>query len=283
MENIDIICGINSVGVPFTRDNKKHIGYFDIIVDDLKKGYNVSDYNISTLSKNCTWDFDKVLNENMSLLQIRNLQIYGYNKLRDTNFLFKLVVPKNFQDIMRFTNNSDIGFKTFIEQSYNPIFLYNGGQNDFFTFIQAGPVELLNQKVRNNLPDDLEDLVYQCVDNVEKNWISLYDINQNVRILSYGFYYSPLFNKINNIIKFQNYFGKKKMRYEDGFRHLISLYNKLLSERADEYDFVYYVPLDFVEDYCAFMDFHPNEKGNELIAQASLDVINNKILRSKRI
>lgn len=283
MESIQVFCGINSVGVPFTRDNRKHISYFDIIVNDLKKDYNVSGYNISSLSKNCTWDFDKILNENMSLLQIRNLQIYGYNKLRDANFLFKLVVPKNFQEVMRFSNDPDVGFKTLIEQSENPIFLYNGGQNDFFTFIQAGPVELLNRKVRDNLPDDLENLIFQCADNVVKNWLSLYDINQNIKIFSYGFYYSPLFSKINNVIKFQNFLKKKNMRYEDGFKYLINLYNKILSERADDYDFVYYVPLDFIEDYCSTMDFHPNTRGNELIAELSLNVINNEILKSKNV
>ena len=283
MESIQVFCGINSMGVPFSRSNRKHIGYYDIIVQDLKSNYDVSGFNISSLSKNCTWDFMKILDENISILQIRNLQVYGYNKLRNANILFKLVVPKNFQDVMKFSDAEDIGFKTLIEKSDNPIFLYNGGQNDFFTFIQAGPIELLNKRVRDSLPDNLEELVFRSIDNVEKNWLALYSINPNVKILSYGIYNSPLFNKINSIIKIQNYLKRDDMRYDNGFKYMVDLYNRLICERANKYDFVYYVPLDFMVDYCSTMDFHPNTKGNELIAETSLDIINSEILKNKRV
>lgn len=282
MENIQVFCGINSVGVPFTRDNKKHIGYYDIIIDNLRRNYDVTGYNISSLSKNCTWDFMKILDENISILQVRNLQIYGYNKLRDANFLFKLVVPKRFQDVMRFDSSEDIGFRTVVEKSGNPIFLYNGGQNDFFSFIQAGPVELLNRKVRNSLPDNLENLVLKSIDNVEQNWLALHGVNSNIQILSYGFYYSPLFDKINGLIKVQNFFARDNMRYDNGFKYMIDLYNNLLCDRANKYDFVHYVSLEFVENYCSIMDFHPNAKGNELIAQVSLDIINREILMNRK-
>jgi len=283
MDSIQIFSGINSLGVPYPRDNRKHISYYDIVVNSLKSDFDVSGYNISSLSKNCTWDFMKILDENISILQIRNLQVYAYNKLRDANFLFKLVVPKNFQDKLRTDSDVDIGFRTVIENASNPIFLYSCGQNDFFSFIKAGPVELLDKKVRDKLPDNLEDLVFQCVDNVEKNWLSLYSINPNIKILSYGFYNSPLFNKINSAIKFQNFFIRDGRRYDDCFKYMINLYNNILRDRASKYDFVYYVSIDFMENYCSKMDFHPNTMGNELIAKASLDVINSEILKIKKI
>ena len=85
------------------------------------------------------------------------------------------------------------------------------------------------------------------------------------------------------VIKIQNYLKRADMRYDNGFKYMVDLYNRLICERADKYDFVYYVPLDFMVDYCSTMDFHPNTKGNELIAEASLDIINCEILKNKRV
>ena len=113
--------------------------------------------------------------------------------------------------------------------------------------------------------------------------MALYSINQNIKILSYGFYNSPLFNKINGMIKFQNLFIRDGKSYDDCFKYMINLYNNILRDRASEYDFVYYVPLDFMENYCSKMDFHPNTMGNELIAQVSLNIINSEILKIKKI
>ena len=35
MITINLFCGINSVGMPFPRENKNHVGYFDIIKEKL--------------------------------------------------------------------------------------------------------------------------------------------------------------------------------------------------------------------------------------------------------
>lgn len=41
LKDIEIFCGVNSVGMPFTKENKYHIGYYDIVVEVLRsKGYN---------------------------------------------------------------------------------------------------------------------------------------------------------------------------------------------------------------------------------------------------
>lgn len=34
MESLQLFCGINSLGVPFPRENRGHISYFDIITQE---------------------------------------------------------------------------------------------------------------------------------------------------------------------------------------------------------------------------------------------------------
>lgn len=275
---IDLFCGINSVGMPFPRENKKHIGYFDIVKKSLmEQGYNVNGINISSLNKNHTWDLERTLNLNYSLSQIKNIQMYSIDTLRNANILFKLVVPKKFKERYAPTlNDNKITFKDVYINSQNPIFIYSAGPNDFFTYIHAGPVELMDQKVRNNLPNNLEELVIQVIDNIENNWLLLQKLNPKVIIPCLSFYYSPLFDKIQKFIFLQERKTDKEKKYNNRFGEIINLYNSLLEERTQKYDFVEYIDLTFIKNYCAPMDFHPNTRGNEIIAHKIMECLNNK-------
>lgn len=279
MESLQLFCGINSLGVPFPRENRGHISYFDIITQELKKDYDVSGYNISSVDNNYTWSFKKLLDEEFSILRIRNLQISSLDKMRNKNFLFKLVIPKKFREsIACNTKDDDIIFKSVIINASNPIFIYSGGQNDFFAFINGGPVEMLSRNVRDKLPDDVCSLVLKCIDNVEQNWLTLKELNPNIQIVALGFWNAPLYNKINFLIRTQEFFGRNRHKYDNCFTKMIDLYNKLLFDRTSKYDFVHFVDISFIEKHCAIMDFHPNTKGNEMIADAVMDTINNSIL-----
>lgn len=283
MECLQLFCGINSFGVPFPRENREHISYFDIITKELKQNYDVSGYNISSVNNNCTWHFKELLDENFSILRIRNLQVYSLDQMRNVNFLFKLVIPKKFRDsIICDEKDADVIFKSVIMDADNPIFIYSGGENDFFAFIHAGPVEMLSSKVRDKLPDDITGLVLKSIDNVEQNWLTLKELNPNIQIVALGCWNSPVFDKINFLIRVQELFGKNRHKYDNCFTKMVDLYNKLLAERTLKYDFVHYVDVNFIENYCATMDFHPNTEGNEMIASAVMDKINDSILVNKK-
>lgn len=275
MENINLFCGISSLGMPFPKENKEHIGYYDIILSRLQNdGYNVSGFNMSKLNKNHTWDLEKALNENATLASIKNIQLQSIDSLRNANILFKLVVPKKFKNTI-IINSSDYEntLKNIYINSSNPIFLYHGGPNDFFTFIQAGPVELTDRKVREKLPKDIKPLVEQCINNVEKNWQLLHQLNPNTKVYALNYYYSPLYDKIQKLIFLQEKMKNKNKKYVNKFMEVIKLYNRMLQEAAEKYDYVEYCDITFLKDYCAPMDFHPNTIGNKLIADMLLKKI----------
>ena len=275
MENINLFCGISSLGMPFPKENKEHIGYYDIILSRLQNdGFNVSGFNMSKLNKNHTWDLEKALNENATLASIKNIQLQSIDSLRNANILFKLVVPKKFKNTI-IINSSDHKntLKNIYINSSNPIFLYHGGPNDFFTFIQAGPVELTDRKVREKLPKDIKPLIEQCISNVEKNWQLLHQLNPYTKVYAMSYYYSPLYDKIQKLIFLQEKMKNKNTKYVNKFMEVINLYNRMLQEAAEKYDYVEYCDITFLKDYCAPMDFHPNTIGNKLIADMLLKKI----------
>lgn len=284
MKNIEVFCGVSSLGLPFTKDNKNHVGYYDIIVNTLKNnGYNVTGFNLSRLNRNHTWDLEENLINNRSIEYLKNLQIKSIDDLREKNALFKLVVPESFKDTIK-VNNSDrmISLRSLIESADNPIFLYNGGPNDFFTFIQAGPVELTDSTVRANLPKDIIPLLKQAVNNAENNWELLHSLNPNIRIYSLSYFYSPLYDKIQKIIYFQEKSKNRNLKYTNKFMEVIDIYNKMLIEASDKYDYVEHCDITFLKDHCAFMDFHPDVKGNKLIAETILKKLDMQLLHDNQ-
>ena len=65
----------------------------------------------------------------------------------------------------------------------------------------------------------------------------------------------------------------KNKKYVNNFMEVIKLYNRMLQEAAEKYDYVEYCDITFLKDYCAPMDFHPNTIGNQLIADMLLKKI----------
>ena len=232
MKNVEIFCGVSSLGMPFTKENKNHIGYYDIIVEAMKsKGYNVSGFNFSRLNKNHTWDLESNLNEDKNLAYIKSLQVKSIDDLRNTNILFKLVVPKKYKESFKIKpSDNDDTLKTLYVNAENPIFIYSAGPNDFFTYIKAGPVELTDKNVRAKLPKDIRPILEQCISNVENNWQLLHQLNPNVKIYSLSYYYSPLYDKIQKLIFLQEKVKVRNKKYTNKFMEVINLYNDLILE-----------------------------------------------------
>ncbi len=131
----------------------------------------------------------------------------------------------------------------------------------------------MDRKIRERLPSNLVQLVEKCTQNVEDNWRLLYQLNPNVQIYALGCYDSPLYDKIQKVIFLQEKIKDRSKKYTNKFVEVIKLYNYLLQQKSENYDFVHYIDITFLKDYCAFMDFHPNTRGNELIANQILEKI----------
>lgn len=279
LKELQIFCGVNSLGMPYTRDNKNHIGFYDVVIKELiRKGYGVSGLNFSRLDNNHTWDFEDNLTKDRSIAYLKKLQIQSIDDLRNTNALFKLVVPDSFKHTINIMpSDHDISLRSLYLMAENPIFIYSAGPNDLFSYIRSGPFELIEKKVRDQLPKDIIPVLKQCIGNVKNNWELLSQLNPNVRIVALGHFYSPLYDKLQKIIYFQELLENRHTKYEDVYMKVTGLYNDMLSEASEKYDFVDYCDITFLKNYCAPMDFHPNTKGNELIGEAIFEKLERKL------
>ena len=270
MKDLQVFCGVNSLGMPYTKDNHHHIGFYDVVLKELtRKGYSVSGLNFSRLDNNHTWDLEDNLTKERSVAYLKNLQIQSIDDLRNTNVLFKFVVPESFKDTIIITDaDYDITLRSLFLKSENPIFIYSAGPNDFFSYIRSGPFELIEKKVRDQLPKDIKPILERCIGNIEKNWQLISQLKPNVKIVALSHFYAPLYDKFQKIIYFQEIIHDRHKKYVDAYMKVTDLYNEMLSEASEKYDNVEYCEITFTKDYCAPMDFHPNAKGNQLIGEA---------------
>ena len=95
-------------------------------------------------------------------------------------------------------------------------------------------------------------------------------------IYALSYYYSPLYDKIQKVIYLQEKRKDKNKKEVNNFLNIIELFNLKLSNAAKKYEYVDFIDISFIKDYCAPMDFHPNTLGNQLIADEIMKTIKNK-------
>lgn len=284
MERIDLFCGISSLGMPNTTDNKENYGYFDYIKDYLKsKNFEVNGINFSSLDHNYTWDLEKIFKMNYYLSQIRDIQIHSIENLRNTNLLFKLVVPKAYQEkLKKMKSNERIG--DIYKEAQKPIFLYSTGINDMFVFMKAGPVELLNKKTRRDIGNQLDTFINQAILNIKNNLSFLINLNSQVSIYVLGVYNSTVLKILDQIYKIQDIGIVNNPLPKNLLFYIQNKFNADLEELCNDFPNVHFIDLASLNISCAKMDFHPSKEGNivigeEIVKNLETTYFNNNKLR----
>lgn len=265
MNRIDLFCGISSLGMPNTCDNKDNYGYFDYVKDYLKNmDFDVNGINFSSLDHNYTWNLEKVFKQNYYLSQIRNIQIQSINNLRNTNLLFKLIVPKAYQEkLKKMDDQQRVG--DVYKNSRKPIFLYSTGINDMFVFMKAGPVELLNKKTRRDIGSQLDSFIEQSITNIRSNLTLLISMNPTVHIYVLGVYNSTILKILDFIYRIQDIRIKDNLLPSNLLLYIQEKFNTDLEALCDEFPNTKFIDLVSLNIPCAKFDFHPSRRGNILI------------------
>lgn len=282
---LTIFSGVNSIGMPYHRFNFRHIGYFDYLCQYFReRGYEVTGYNLSSLSKNETKDLASIFDGHKSLADVKRIQGYSLDYARK-NPLFKMFIPNGYQKyFIPSLEDEKVIIRDEYEQADETVFVYHTGVNDFFADINSGPFEVIFKDVRDRLPEYLKLIVVNSVENIKDNWDMMVSLNPRVQIYALSFFCSPLYELFSRII----YFQKKKedfdLVYGNYYTEYVELFNACLERAAREYANVTYVDITDVRDYCSFMDFHQNIHGNRLIADKIIQSIEEqKVFRKSKV
>lgn len=249
-DSLVLIGAADSIGVPYTRDNLEHEGFFEMIGQELSKEYNVISINCFHMSTNNDNKYiDTLISNDVSLLDIKTSQNQMLKKCKYSGIYPYLELPKNFLDHYQIAEgDSKIIIKDTVK-SNNTIFICSAFVNDLlksrklslFKLLRPGKIK---KELRNvNIDDILSDL--------EKNIKKLIKINPNISIYIVGLFVPTKIPYIRKNLS--------------GF---VSNINKKFCKLSKEYDNVFLVNNNnlAIEDFNN-IDFHPNKKGHIKIYQ----------------
>ncbi len=243
--NLVLVGAADSIGVPYTKDNRDHKGFFEMIEQNLSKEYDVISINCFHLSTNNDNRYiNSLISNDISLLDIKNSQNQMLKKCKYSGVYPYLEVPRNFLNHYKIKKeDKNIIVKDYIKNN-NTIFIYSAFVNDILKSKKLSLFKLLKPgKIRKELRKiDIN----KVLNDLEKNIKSLITINPSIKIFIIGLFIPTKFYYIRNNL--------------EGF---ISSANDSFNEISKKYDNVIFVNNDNLssKDFNN-IDFHPNKNGH---------------------
>lgn len=117
-KEIFLVAALDSLDVPYTKDNYKMKSYMELSVDKLKElGLNLTYFNMSSLGRNKTWELQKILE--------RDYTMGDYNKWNKNASKF-VIEGRREDESWPFPTNPE-----FVEKFYEniPVLVYMLHQN----------------------------------------------------------------------------------------------------------------------------------------------------------
>lgn len=254
-----LIGGIDSIGVPYTRDNKNKISHFTIIKDYLLKVYKNSKFiDLYCMSKyNTTQYISKLLNQNLTLEELKRNQIESIDICRKQGIFQFIQLSKNMKSYYTINeNDKNIRISDEIRKN-NTLFIYSCGTNDFLESNGTNLGKLLLSRNMTKAFENMEEKIKNIVINIERNIKEIINLNADVEIYIIGLY-------IPTTVKYIRSITQKPIEY----------FNQCLSNMCELYENVFFIDNSNLNiEHMAPIDWHPNTKGQEKIGENILNKI----------
>ncbi len=247
-KNLVLIGAADSIGVPYTKDNSNHEGFYEMIEKELNEEYNVTSINCFHMSTNNDNKYiNTLISNNISLLNIKKSQNQMLKKCKYSGIYPYLELPKNFLNYYKPNNKDDkIIIKNYIKNN-NTIFIYSAFVNDLLKSKNLSLFKLLRP---GKIKKELKEINIDCIlCDLEKNIKKLITMNSNIKIFIIGLFIPT---KITFIRK--------------NLKEFIFKINIALKEITKKYENTILINNDNLskEDFNN-IDFHPNKKGHNKI------------------
>ncbi len=261
MENLFLIGGTDSLGVPYTRDNKTNTGFYELISQYLSKEFHVIEFNFFHMSTYNTNSFLlNCIQKNYSLEKIKVQQNEMLKKCKYSGIYPFIEMPKHFLNFYKI-NKKDRSFYIKDELIKNKtIFLYSAGVNDFLKHNKSSLFQMLfPNNIKNNLKD-MDAFLNHCIEDIQKNITYITKLNKNCAIYLVGLFYPTKLSYIKNRLKAP-----------------IDSFNTKLKSLCNQFQNVYFTDNSNLskEDFNN-IDFHPNRKGHQKIYQNFVKIYQNQ-------
>lgn len=258
-KNLVLIGAADSIGVPYTRDNREHQGFFEMIGQELSKKYDVVPLNCFHMSTNNDNRYiDYLISSDASLLDVKNSQNQMLKKCKYSGVYPYLELPKNFLNHYRPTEaDAKVVVREYIKK-YDTIFIYSAFVNDLLKSQNLSLFKLLRPgRIKQELGNvSTKDVLRDLENNIKKLTI----LNPNIQIYVIGLFIPT---KVPYIRK--------------SLCEFISSANTSLRSMLQKYINVTFVDNDNLsEEDFNNIDFHPNRKGHEKIHQNLLNSLHDK-------
>ncbi len=251
MDKLFLIGGTDSIGVPYTKDNKTNSGFFEQIENFLSNHFEVTTFNFFHMSTYNTNSFIlECLKKNYSLAEIKVQQNQMLRKCKYSGFYPYLELPKNFLNFYKIQEQDyTIKIKEQLINNKNVIFLYSAGVNDFLKYNKSSLFKMFSPRnIKNNLKE-LDTILENCFQDIYKNISYIHKLNKDCKIYLVGLFYPTNLKYIRKRLKFP-----------------IDSFNDKLKNMGKNYKNVYFIENSNLSkgDFCN-IDFHPNSKGHKKI------------------
>ena len=247
-KNLALVGAADSIGVPYTKDNLNHQGFFELIERSLSEKYNVVSINCFHMSTNNDNAYiNKLISDNISLSEIKKTQNQMLKKCKYSGIYPYLELPKSFLNRYQI----DAGDEKIIVKDYirdnETVFIYSALTNDLLKSRNLSLFKLLRPgKLRKELK---EISLNNVLCDLEANITKLIALNANTKIYIIGL------------------FVPTKIPYiRANLSEFITEVNKRLDAMSKKYNSVFLVDNSNLssEDFNN-IDFHPNKAGHEKI------------------
>lgn len=280
MSKVYLIGGVDSFGVPYTRDNKNHISFFDILDKYLnEKGIETTKIDMFSMSTpyNDTDYINELLENDITLEAIHNNQVSSIDICRKSGFFQHIKLPKTTKQLYNNLNEQEknTSLKEIIKNN-KVIFIYSCGANDFLKSMSTDLAKLLNPKKLKEVtsPDNIAEKIALIINKIKNNINMLIALNPNIEIYIIGI---PIPTRVKYI---------RKTLIEP-----LKQYNIALKKLCTDYNQIYYVDnygLDnndkLTKKDMAHVDWHPNKMGQEKLGNNLCQTVltNSKLLSRKK-
>lgn len=259
MHTIYLIGGVDSFGVPYTRDNKNHKNHLRVVYEYLEQqGFLISLLDMYSMhTYNDTDYINSLLVENTNLYNIKENQQKSIDLCRRSGFFPFIKLPKKTKEFyLLHESDKEKNILSFLKQN-QVLFIYSCGINDFLKHMHTDLSKLLIPSQMKVAFQELEKMILLVLSKIEANFKLMLEINPMMEIYVLGIYLPTRVSYIRKMVK-----GP------------IAYYNQALQNLCKNYKNVHYINNDnLTRKNMASVDWHPNYSGQVIMGENIIQAI----------